>query len=85
MQASKPPQKNTFPSWAHWLSQDADGTWWVFEVEPLQFHKGWYENEVGRYQKVGKTPITDWKKSLIKLNETFAREYDERKKQRNFS
>jgi len=38
-----------YPSWVNWLAQD--GAWWAYEVEPLQFHKGWYENEIGRYKK----------------------------------
>jgi len=42
-------QRMTFPGWVNWLAQDADGTWWGFEVEPLQHDTGWYENEIGRY------------------------------------
>ena len=36
------------PDWVAWLAQDADGSWWGYEVEPLQYHRGWYENELGR-------------------------------------
>ena len=32
----------TIPNKANWLAQDASGTWWAYEVEPLQFDKGWY-------------------------------------------
>ena len=57
-----------YPDWACWIAQDADGSWWAFEVEPLQFHRGWYENEVGRYQKLGKQESApNWKESLQKL------------------
>ena len=40
------------PGWAQWLAQDGDGAWWVYEVEPLQYHRGWYENEIGRRLRV---------------------------------
>jgi hypothetical protein len=36
------------PGWVVWLAQDADGSWWGYEVEPLQYHRGGYENELGR-------------------------------------
>jgi len=42
------------PNWARWVAQDQDGIWWAYEVEPLQFHKGWYENEVGKNKHLGK-------------------------------
>ena len=35
------------PHWVKWKAQDADGAWWGYSVEPLEFSKGWYENEVG--------------------------------------
>ena len=40
------------PHWVNWLAQDADGTWWGYQVEPLQNHSGWYENEVGQIIKL---------------------------------
>jgi hypothetical protein len=59
------------PDWARWKAQDADGTWWAFEVEPLQFHKGWYENEVGRFQRLfSDKPSEDWKHTLSRLDHT---------------
>jgi hypothetical protein len=36
------------PRWVHWVAQDADGTWWGYEAQPLPHDTGWYENEVGR-------------------------------------
>jgi hypothetical protein len=42
------------PDWVNWLAQDADGTWWGYEVEPLQHFSGWYENEVGQCILLGK-------------------------------
>jgi len=55
----------TLPTWIHWLAQDADGTWWGFEVEPNQSHQGWYENELGRYLKLATTaPNPHWQTSL---------------------
>ena len=57
----------TLPDWVNWLAQDADGAWWGYEVEPLQFHRGWYENEVGRYIKVMQSDLNNnWKNTLIK-------------------
>ena len=55
------------PDWVRWLAQDADGTWWGYEVEPLQHHIGWYENEVGRYVRLDKTaPNPDWREALVR-------------------
>jgi hypothetical protein len=56
------------PAWARWLAQDADGTWWAYEAEPNQQHNGWYENEVGRLQRLCATPApTSWQDQLIRL------------------
>jgi len=56
------------PDWAAWLTQDADGAWWCFEAEPNQHDRGWYENEVGRYRKVGQgQPNPAWEAALIRL------------------
>jgi hypothetical protein len=53
------------PDWAEWLAQDADGTWWCYEAAPNQQDHGWYENEVGRIQRVGRAdPPTDWQQTL---------------------
>jgi len=61
-------QFNAQPEWVQWIAQDADGCWWGFEVEPLQHHQGWYENEVGRYIKIENAPPNlDWKNSLVKF------------------
>jgi len=51
---------------------DADGSWWVFEVEPQQNHRGWYENELGRYQKLDLQDAElrtrhDWRDSLAQV------------------
>ncbi|HHJ18019.1 MAG TPA: hypothetical protein ENJ80_15140 [Gammaproteobacteria bacterium] len=56
------------PAWVKWLAQDADGAWWGYEVEPLQHHKGWYENEVGRRHRVaGGEKNAQWASSLRKV------------------
>lgn len=53
------------PGWVRWLAQDADGTWWGYEVEPLQYHCGWYENELGRRIKLQTdSPNECWKHTL---------------------
>ncbi|HHJ12738.1 MAG TPA: hypothetical protein ENK00_06100 [Chromatiales bacterium] len=56
------------PAWARWLAQDGDGSWWVYEVEPLRYHAGWYENELGRRWRVGQgPPRADWGERLWRL------------------
>ena len=57
------------PGWAGWIAMDADGRWWCYEAEPQLHDHGWYENEVGRSQRVypvDRDPI-DWQLSLQKL------------------
>jgi len=55
------------PDWVNWLAQDADGCWWGYSVEPLQHHKGWYENEVGQHIRLSQAPPNpDWRNSLQK-------------------
>ena len=55
------------PGWARWLAQDADGTWWAYEAEPNQQHSGWYENEVGRILRLGRSaPPDDWEATLTR-------------------
>jgi hypothetical protein len=59
------------PAWANWLAQDADGTWWAYEHEPNQSHNGWYENEVGRQQRLHQESINPaWRKSLTAIDNT---------------
>ena len=63
-----PPDTMGLPGWAHWLAQDGDGSWWVYEAEPLQFHRGWYENEVGRRLRIGAgEPNADWTGTLRRI------------------
>ncbi len=55
------------PGWARWLAQDADGTWWAYEAEPNQQDTGWYENEVGRIVRLGRSaPPDDWQDTLTR-------------------
>ena len=59
------------PRWAEFIAQDADGTWWAYEVHPNQHDTGWYENEVGRIQRLGQADApAHFHKMLIKLTET---------------
>jgi hypothetical protein len=63
------PDANTIPDWVNWVAQDEDGTWWGYSVEPLQQHRGWYENEVGRHIKLGvDTPNPHWQNTLKKTH-----------------
>ncbi|MDH5484038.1 MAG: hypothetical protein OEY43_02290 [Gammaproteobacteria bacterium] len=61
--------KILLPDWVHWLAQDEDGSWWGYQVEPLQNHRGWYENEVGQHIKVPDFtgPCSNWQASLTKI------------------
>ncbi len=57
------------PDWVCWLAQDADGTWWGYEVEPNQHHQGWYENEVGRSLRLRRdAPNPDWEQTVQKVH-----------------
>ena len=42
--------------WVNWLAQDASGQWWGYEAEPHQYDHGWYENEIGRRQRLWRGP-----------------------------
>lgn len=65
-----PADKEKVPAWARWLAQDEDGTWWAYEAEPNQQHNGWYENEVGRIQRLGvAAPPADWRSMLIRYSD----------------
>lgn len=63
------PDQFTIPAWVNWIAQDADGAVWGYEVEPLQHHQGWYENEVGRSIKLGaQANNKNWTESLTRIN-----------------
>jgi len=62
---------SVLPEWADWIAQDEDGAWWAYEAHPNQHDTGWYENEVGRIQKLGRTaPNADWQNSLRRVVRT---------------
>ena len=43
------------------VTQDADGVWWGYQVEPNLSHQSWYENEVGRCARLGSGAANpDW-------------------------
>ena len=63
---SRLPDWDRLPGWVAWLAQDADGVWWGYEVEPLQYHRGWYENEIGRRMAVRRdAPNERWAETLV--------------------
>lgn len=56
------------PEWIGWIAQDADGTWWGYQVEPNLSHQSWYENEVGRSVRLGKEAENlDWMSTLKRV------------------
>lgn len=63
-----PVPSSLLPEWARFAAQDADGTWWLYEVEPNLQENGWYENEVGRIRRLGQAaPPADFRETLIRL------------------
>jgi hypothetical protein len=57
----------SLPAWISWLAQDASGAWWGYEHEPNPSDECWYENEVGRYVKLGQTaPNPAWRSTLTR-------------------
>jgi hypothetical protein len=59
-----------YPPWVRWIAQDRNGAWWGFEHEPNEGAASWYENEVGRYQKLseeGGNP--NWRHTLKRVDE----------------
>ena len=59
--------KTDIPGWVMWIAQDATGLWWGYSVEPLRFDKGWYENEVGDFVRLGYSEASNWRNSLKRL------------------
>jgi len=54
------------PEWVRFIAQDSDGSWWGYSVEPLQNHRGWYENELGNNIKLLQGSESDgWQESLF--------------------
>lgn len=73
------PRNTRLPDWVRWVAQDSDGTWWGYQAEPLQNHRGWYENEVGRSIRLAEAvPNPDWKNSLSRVKQTAASVTDDR-------
>lgn len=55
------------PDWVRYVAQDSDGSWWGYSVEPLQNHRGWYENELGENIKLLDAAAVDhWQQCLFK-------------------
>ena len=67
MNSSKPDLSEVkVPEWVHFIAQDSDGSWWGYSVDPLQNHRGWYENELGDNVKLlqGKV-VGDWRDNIF--------------------
>lgn len=62
------PNDLDLPEWVNWIAQDSDGVWWGYSVEPLRNDKGWYENEVGSYIRLGNDDAEGWQASLRKVS-----------------
>ena len=62
------PSGINIPAWVNWIAQDADGAWWGYSVEPLQFHQGWYENELGERIKLAQSVTNPLWQTTLKKN-----------------
>ncbi|MCW8935179.1 MAG: hypothetical protein OQK98_10690 [Gammaproteobacteria bacterium] len=61
--------KINVPEWVRYIAQDSDGSWWGYSVEPLENHRGWYENELGQNIKLTiSTPVKEWRQCLFTYN-----------------
>ena len=59
---------DNIPNWVKWIAQDASGAWWGYEVEPQEYDRGWYENELGRSIQLKSTsPNQEWQTTLTSL------------------
>lgn len=58
------------PDWVRWLAQDRNGAWWGFEHEPNEGDCSWYENEVGRYLRLGDGEANpQWQTTLERIRD----------------
>ena len=58
----------SIPDWVCWIAQDADGTWWGYEVEPNLSHVSLYENEVGKSVRLGNSEKNaEWVSTLRRV------------------
>lgn len=58
-------QQIPLPDWVNWIAKDEDGSYWAYQVEPHQYDRGWYENEVGQSMRLhGLCSDIDWRDSL---------------------
>lgn len=54
------------PAWVRYIAQDSDGVWWGYSVDPLQNHRGWYENELGKNIKLLHSEVMgDWRENIM--------------------
>lgn len=67
MSLSKPDLSNVIvPEWVRFIAQDSDGSWWGYSVDPLQNHRGWYENELGDNVKLLQGQVVgDWRDNVL--------------------
>lgn len=67
MSLSKPDLSNVIvPEWVRFIAQDSDGSWWGYSVDPLQNHRGWYENELGDNVKLLQGQVVgDWRDNIF--------------------
>jgi len=67
MSLSKPDLSNVIvPEWVRFIAQDSDGSWWGYSVDPLQNHRGWYENELGQNVKLLQGQVVgDWRDNVL--------------------
>jgi len=57
------------PGQFRWIAQDSDGVWSGYTAEPHRHDTGWYENEVGETQRLGRTEPGRWEQSLMRIKQ----------------
>lgn len=59
--------QDTYPSWANWIAQDADGRWWYFEYKPSVVDDCWYGG-ISKLQLARQSePSANWRDTLRRL------------------
>ena len=63
------PDCSQLPTWARWIAQDADGSWWAYAHEPNMADHGWYENELGGNILLQRAePNPEWREEIHRIN-----------------
>lgn len=60
--------QSAIPEGIQWVAQDAAGTWWGFEDKPLASARGWQEQGLTNFIKLGHgDPNPNWRRTLCRV------------------